>query len=241
MRVHWLQHAPLEGPGALLPWFAARGWPVSGCHLYRGDALPALQDLDALVVLGGPMNIYEHEAHPWLVAEKQLIRAALDAGRPVLGICLGAQLMADVLGGPVTRNPQPEIGWWPIEPVAPDAAADGAALPVWPADCPLAGLPAPLQVFHWHGDTYALPPGARGFAASAACAQQGFLWGEHAIGLQFHPEVQQADVARWLEGEVLPSGPYVQPAAQILADAAGFARGDALCAQLLHRLFADAV
>src|ERR1700758_1528507 len=114
MRVHWLQHADFEDPGTLLPWLAANGHVAHGSRLHAGEALPAMDDFDALIAMGGPMNIYDHARCPWLVAEKALIRAAIEHGKRVLGICLGAQLIADQLGGRVTRNQETEIGWFPV-------------------------------------------------------------------------------------------------------------------------------
>src|SRR5690606_27825157 len=140
------------------------------------------------VVLGGPMNVYEDDKYPWLAAEREALRAALAAGKPVLGLCLGAQLMSVALGGAVTRNAHREIGWWPVEQLpGPDAH--------WAAAC----FPAAFTTFHWHGDTFSIPGGAVSLFRSAGCAHQGFAWGERAVGLQFHPEITPQAVGRWIE------------------------------------------
>lgn len=226
MRVHWLQHAAHEDLGCIAPWLAARGAEVTHTALHAGEAPPASPDFDWLIVMGGPMNIYEHDAHPWLVTEKELIREALAAGKRLLGICLGAQLIADQLGGPVTRNAETEIGWWPVR-----LTSEGRASGLF-ADHPDEFLP-----FHWHGDTFALPPGATRLAYSEGCAQQAFeVDGGRVLGLQFHPELTAADARRWLVGEQLQPARYVQSNEQILSDLARFAAANRLMVRLLDRL-----
>ncbi|GAC1629195.1 MAG: type 1 glutamine amidotransferase [Nevskia sp.] len=228
MRVHWLQHADFEGLGGLGPWLAAQGHALRGTRLQAGEPLPAPAEFDALVVMGGPMNIDEHAQHPWLPAEKALIRAAIAAGKRVLGICLGAQLVADVLGGPVTRNAETEIGWFPLR-----LTPEGRTHPL------LAGLPQTFTGFHWHGDTYALPPGALRLADSAACAQQAFAWdGGRVLGLQFHPEVRARDAREWLRHECVVPSRWVQEPAAILADRAAFAANNRWLRAIAERFFA---
>ncbi|MDP3294685.1 MAG: type 1 glutamine amidotransferase [Nevskia sp.] len=225
MRVHWLQHADFEGLGGIEAWLTARGHTITGTRLQHGETLPEPAAFDALMVMGGPMNIYQHELHPWLRTEKALIRAAIAQGRRVLGICLGAQLIADVLGGPVSRSAEPEIGWFPLQ-----LTAEGRAHPL------LAGLPAEFTSFHWHGDTYALPPGATRLIESAACAQQAFAWdGSRVLGLQFHPEVTQAEAVEWFRHESLTPSRYVQTAESILADQAAFTANARWAEAILER------
>jgi GMP synthase-like glutamine amidotransferase len=227
MRVHWLQHAEHEGLGCIGPWLAERGHAQRCTRLYAGDALPAVAEFDVLIAMGGPMNIYEYSRHPWLRAEKNLIRAAIDAGKRVLGICLGAQLAADVLGGRVSRNAEPEIGWFPVE-----LTAAGRGCP-WLAD-----LPAQFVAFHWHGDTYALPPGAENLARSQACAQQAFAWGKQVLGLQFHLEVTRADAEVWLRHERPEPARYVQSAEEILARSSAFEDDNRWMRAILGRFLA---
>lgn len=229
MRIHWLQHADFEGLGSMEAWLVGRGHSLSGTRLQHGEALPEPAAFDALIVMGGPMNIYEYQAHPWLRTEKALIRAAIAQGRRVLGICLGAQLIADVLGGPVTRNAEPEIGWLPLR-----LTDEGRVHPL------LAGLPETFISFHWHGDTYALPPGATRLIDSAACVQQAFAWdGSRVLGLQFHPEVTLPQAVEWFRHESPTPSRYVQSADAILADEAAFIANVALNARLLERYFVD--
>src|ERR1051325_8038062 len=158
MRLHYFQHVAFEDLAEIEVWARQNHHTVTATRLYRNEPLPGLGDLDALVVLGGPMNIYEEEEYPWLVEEKRLIGDAIAAGKRVLGICLGSQLIADVLGARVVRNPEKEIGWFPI--TLTDAAFN---LPL------LAGLPRTFPVFSWHGDTFPLPHNATHLAASEPC------------------------------------------------------------------------
>lgn len=224
MRIHWLQHAEHEDLGCIAPWLAQHRDAVTMSRLWAGDALPSPATFDALIVMGGPMNIYEHDAHPWLVPEKALIRAAIDAGRPVLGICLGSQLIADTLGGPVTRNAHNEVGWF-------DVTLNRAGR----ADPLFAGWPERFAAFHWHGDTFAIPPGAETLMSSEACVNQGFVWNRCVVGLQFHLEVTAADARVWFEHEQPPPARYVQTPEVILEDLSRFALNNRLMLQLLDR------
>jgi GMP synthase-like glutamine amidotransferase len=228
MRVHWLQHADHEDPGTALSWLKAHGHTVQGSLLHRGQALPALEDFELLIVMGGPMNIYEHARHPWLVAEKQLIRRSLDGGKRLLGICLGAQLIADQLGGPVTRNTETECGWWPVR-----LTTAGRRDPLF------ANWPDEIAPFHWHGDTFALPPGCASLAASDACEHQAFSYDEgRVLGLQFHPEVRADMLQEWFGADPPPPGRWVQMADAVLGQAEAFARSEHLLAALLARFLA---
>ncbi|MEM8558638.1 MAG: gamma-glutamyl-gamma-aminobutyrate hydrolase family protein [Bacteroidota bacterium] len=184
-----LRHVPFEGPAHIATWAAARGYALATTRLFAGDDLPDTADLDGLVVMGGPMNIYEEDRYSWLVDEKALIREAIEAGKPVVGVCLGAQLIADVLGSRVVPVGQKEIGWFPLHLT--DA---GQAHPL------LAGVPASLPVFHWHGETFALPNGAVHLARTPVCETQAFLWGDHVLGLQCHFEMTRSSVDAIIEG-----------------------------------------
>jgi len=234
MRIHWLQHADFEDLGCIGPWLAAHGHRVAGTRLYAGERLPPdAGNLDALIVMGGPMNVYEHDRYPWLLHEKALIASALQSGRRVLGICLGAQLVADVLGGPevqaVTRNPHPEIGWFPVS-LTPAGRASGL----------LADLPDEFTVFHWHGDTHALPPGAERLASSAACSQQAFsLDAGRVLGLQFHLEVTREGAGHWFASERPPPDLYVQSPEYILGQSQAFEDNNRFMRSILGRFFAE--
>lgn len=233
MRMHWLAHVPFEGLGAVEPWARSRGHALTCTRLYLGEALPAPGDFDMLVVMGGPMGVGDVATYPWLADEMALIRAAAQAGRGVLGICLGAQLIAGAHGATVRRNAQPEIGWFEVERV-PGAASDPFG----------AMLPERLLTFHWHADTFDLPGGAVWLARSAACAHQAFALGPRTLGVQFHPEMTPEgleDLLAALPGP-LPAGPFVQPAPAMRALAAQRAGQRLLEAWLAHfeRLHAGA-
>lgn len=227
MRVRVLQHVPFEGPAALAPVLRDAGHELAVSRLDAGDPLPALADFDWLVVLGGPMSVHDEAEHAWLAPEKRLVRAAVEGGRRVLGVCLGAQLIAASLGAAVTRNPEREIGWFPVE------RAPGAER------SPLGrALPARFPAFHWHGETFAPPPGALRLAASEACAEQAFAIGERVLGLQFHvettPEAAKALVEHCAD-ELAPAR-WVQDASAILAADAPFAQAQAVMRALLVAL-----
>lgn len=225
LNVHCLQHVPFEGPAGIGDWVAARGHRLTFTHLYRGEISPPVEQFDWLVIMGGPMNIYEHRFHPWLREEKLFIDRAIQSGKTVLGVCLGAQLIADVLGAKVFQNMEKEIGWLPIK------LHDGA-------DRFFPGAPHEFTVFHWHGDTFSLPPGATCLASSAGCAQQAFAHGDRVVGLQFHIETTPASVAALVEncGNELTGGKYIQKANEITGNHAHFAPNHQILAKLLEQL-----
>lgn len=208
MRIHCLQHVPFEGPAAIADWAAARGHLLSLTRLYAGEKLPGIEEYDWLLIMGGPMNIYQERQYPWLKEEKACIDRALAAGKTLLGICLGAQLLADRLGSPVYAGPEREIGWWPLRLTE---AGRRSLL--------FGDLDQTLSAYHWHGDTFDLPAGATCLASSAVCAQQAFLYDQRVLGLQFHFEVTQQAVRRLIDhcGDEIVAGRYVQSAEQMLA------------------------
>jgi GMP synthase-like glutamine amidotransferase len=210
MRFYCLQHVSFETPGVLAGYIRDGGHSLRTVALFDGDPLPSASDFDALVIMGGPMSVHDEDLFPWLRAEKELIAAAISQKKKVLGICLGAQLIAEAAGGRVYPNPQKEIGFWAVE---------------WTVGARelFAGLAGGDVFFHWHGETFDLPPGARLLASTEACLNQAFLLGDNVLGLQFHPEVT-AEIVRAMvdnEGHELVDGPYIQTGEEILARAAG--------------------
>ena len=170
--------------------------------MYADQALPEPQSVDFLVVMGGPMNIYQEAEHPWLVGEKAFLDAFLALERPAIGVCLGAQLLADRLGGAVTKNPEPEIGWFEVQ-----LTDEGKASPVFK------GLPEHFTAFHWHGDTFAIPAGAVRAAQSEACANQAFVYEDRVLGLQYHMETTPEAMERLMQhaaGEITPGRIFIQ-------------------------------
>lgn len=181
MNVHVLQHVPFEGPGSIEDWCVAGGHSIHMIPLYSPRAiLPDTGDVDLLVIMGGPMNVYEDSKYPWLGPEKAFITDVVRSGKPVLGICLGAQLLALCCGASVGRAAHLEIGWFPVE-----ATPAAAAFP-W-LNSLLAARPV---LFHWHGDRMGIPAGASNLVSTKANDNQAFsLEGGRVVGLQFHPEM----------------------------------------------------
>lgn len=207
MRVHYLQHVPFESLGSIEGWLQEQGADITRTRLFLGEPLPDLTAFDWLIVMGGSMGVGDEDIFPWLKAEKLLISQAVRANKPVLGICLGAQLLASALGASVYKNRHREIGWFPVERTA---LANG--YPVGQI------LPEQADVFHWHGDTFDLPEGAVHLAQSAACKNQCFIFGDRTVGLQFHLEMT-AETAKSLISHCpddLAEGTYVQTPAQML-------------------------
>ncbi|MFH1494509.1 MAG: type 1 glutamine amidotransferase [Pseudomonadota bacterium] len=227
MNIHYLQQVPFEGPGSIAEWVRRGGHTLGATRLYLGDPLPAVETLDLLVVMGGPMNIYEEASYPWLVDEKRFIEQAITAGRRVLGICLGAQLIADVLGAKVYANADKEIGWFPVETTP---AASGAG--------PFADFPRQLEVFHWHGDTFDIPAGALHVAHSAGCTNQAFVYDDRVVGLQFHLETTPASANQIIVhgADELVEGRYIQRPQEMLSDARRFGTINHVMQKLLDRL-----
>ena len=182
---------------------------LSVTRLYRGDTLPGDSDYDWVVILGGPMSVRDEARHPWLTDEKRFIEGAIRKEKTVLGICLGAQLIADVLGAPVYKNSHKEIGWFPIT-----RTVESDESPVF------GSLPKRFLAFHWHGETFDLPSGAVRMAESEACLNQAFLYGQRVIGTQFHLESTRESVEALLgncSGDLV-RGKYIQsPEAMLLS------------------------
>jgi GMP synthase-like glutamine amidotransferase len=182
-----VQHVPFEGPGSIATEAALRGTPLRVCRPYLGEPLPALRELCGLVVMGGPMGVSDTAAHPYLADERELLAAAVATDLPVLGVCLGAQLLAGALGARVHHGSQPEIG-----PGTVTLTAAGREDPV------LGATDAwELPVVHWHRDTFELPPGAARLASSELFLNQAFRAGRCAYALQFHVEVDRALAESW--------------------------------------------
>ena len=170
LRVSVLQHVPFEGPASAGSWLRARGHHVRIHRLWLDDAPPTPESTDLAVIMGGPMAVYESDRYRWMARETHAIERLLEARVPLLGICLGAQLVASALGATVYPAPTKEIGWWPVE-----FSARTDVDPSWHRF--LSAVPARLTVMHWHADTFALPSGAVRFASTTVCPNQGFLYG----------------------------------------------------------------
>ena len=212
MRVHVLQHVPFEGLGAIAAWLDSHGATVTTTRFYEDAVPPAVGPIDLLIVMGGPMSVHDEAFHPWLRDEKRVIARAIRQEKAVLGICLGAQLIAAALGARVSPSREREIGWFPVCGVSPLVGGTTAG------GTPF-GFPAECLVFHWHGETFALPAGAVRLARSEACPNQAFQYGRRVVGLQFHLEMTPGTVRELVEagrGELVQSR-FVQTAEEILA------------------------
>ena len=201
MRIHYLQHVPFEDLANIGLWAADRGHEVRGTRLYRGDAFPDLDSLDLLVILGGPMNVDDYRTYPWLSDERQFIHEAIDQGKAILGVCLGGQLVARALGAKVVRNSHVEIGWFPVS-----LTDDGHSSRYFRE------FPHEFMAFHWHGDTFDIPEGARRLAGSAVCCNQAFQYGRNVLGVQFHLEYTNESIRRMIDhcGAELVEGLHIQ-------------------------------
>jgi GMP synthase (glutamine-hydrolysing) len=186
MHVLVLQHIACEPPGVYEEVLLQRGGRVHRVELDEGESPPDPRDFDALVVMGGPMGAYEEAEHPWLRDEKELLGQAARAGVPVFGACLGAQLLADALGGRAYRGAEPEVGVLEVE-----LTEDGRA------DQMMGRLPAAFPTLQWHSDTFELPPGAVRLASSSAYPNQAFRWGPSTYAVQFHLEVTDPMAQEW--------------------------------------------
>lgn len=225
MNVHILQHVPFEGIGSIEPWLRTRGANITSTRFFEPWKLPDVSGVDLIIAMGGPMSVNDEAELPWLVHEKQFIRTAIQQGIPVLGICLGAQLIASALGARVYAGQQREIGWFDIEAVP---HAGGAF-----------AFPKTTSVFHWHGETFDLPPGAVHLARSSACEHQGFQVGTNVIGLQFHLETTPASAEAIITHcrDELVTDTFVQSEAALRAvPQAAYERINALMADVLDYL-----
>jgi GMP synthase-like glutamine amidotransferase len=206
MRLHSLEHEPFEGLANIEVWAKNRGHSISRTLLFNNEELPDIDDFDWLVIMGGSMNIYEEEKYPWLREEKNFIAEAIAGKKIVLGICLGSQLIADVLGGRVSKSIYKEIGWFPVSLTA-DAR-----------NSVFSTLPRKFIAFHWHGDTFKIPPGATRIAESEGCANQAFEYGR-VIGLQFHIEYSVDSINLMLQScaDEIVDGKYIQAMDEIVS------------------------
>jgi GMP synthase (glutamine-hydrolysing) len=199
-----LVHGEGGGPSLFRPILESLGATVTYVRLHRGEVPEQPPgDYGAVMSFGGTMHPHEHEAHPWLATEIEYLQESVSAGVPMLGVCLGAQLLAMAVGGEVKRVPEPEIGWFPVELT--DAAADD---PVFSA------LPRRFCSFQWHEYTAGVPPGAVELARNEICPQA-FRLGDAAWGVQFHPEVRLEQLVRWIrayEEPPVPPEPYIAAA-----------------------------
>jgi GMP synthase (glutamine-hydrolysing) len=227
MKLHYLQHVNYEEPGCITDWASNRKFKISSTHLYNGDELPESNEFDWLIVMGGPMGIYDDDKFPWLKSEKVFIKKTLDEDKTVIGICLGSQLIADALGAKVYKNRHKEIGWMPVTKCVASAAGGISNL-----------FPEEQTVFHWHGDTFDLPNGAVKFAESEATRNQAFVYRNNVLALQFHLEVTEPLLNAMIEngGTELIKNSFVQTCEELKQGKIYIKQSNKLMFELLDKM-----
>jgi GMP synthase-like glutamine amidotransferase len=207
MNIHYIQHVPFEGLGILEDWVYQPAHQVTKTKVFEDNRFPFVDLFDVLIVLGGPMSVHDTAEHPWLEAEKNLIKKAIEKNKKVFGICLGAQLIAEVLGAQVKKNEFREIGWFPIENLDPTNPL-------------MENIPSSFDAFHWHGETFDLPVGAKHLFSSKACKNQAFQYNQNVLAFQFHLEMNEvaiADLTVKAHSDLI-EGPYVQSEMELIND-----------------------
>ncbi len=225
MRVHCLKHIAFEGLGSIENYLNKDGHSISYTHLYNNQKLPNLDDVDFLIIMGGPMSIYDETDYPWLKEEKQFILNAIKKNKIILGVCLGAQLIANVMKANVYQGQYKEIGWFPVT--------------AHPHKTTAFQFPENFQAFHWHGETFDLPTNATLLASSHICKNQAFQISSSIIALQFHLETtptSASDICQHCANELIDN-PYIQSKAQILnANAKDYQQLNIIMNQILDYL-----
>jgi GMP synthase-like glutamine amidotransferase len=186
--LYYIQHVPFEPPGMILDWAAEQHVDRKGIHIYQGERLPAAADGDVVVVMGGPMGVRDEDDHPWLRREKAFILDVIQRQVPIIGVCLGAQLIAAVLGAKVVRCPYRERGFSPVQ-----LTREAARSPLFE------NLPTTFSPLHWHNDTFTIPDGGVRLAGNDACMNQAFLGPGRVLALQFHLEATPDLAYAWLK------------------------------------------
>ena len=228
MKLHFLQHVWFEDLGNIKVWADKREITISRTAFFSKEQLPSINDFDWLVIMGGPMGVYDEAQYPWLVGEKKFIEEAIDANKTVLGVCLGAQLIADVLGTKVYKNKYKEIGWFNVSRVFGTNRSRA-----------FSNLPNSFRAFHWHVDTFNLPKGAIRLAQSQACLNQAFEFNKKVIGLQFHLESTADSISRLIAncGEEVITGKFIQSTKRITGQNDNIEQANRLMDILLDNIF----
>ncbi|MGD1044079.1 MAG: type 1 glutamine amidotransferase [Bacteroidota bacterium] len=224
MNVHYFQHVPFEGLGSIELWLKSKSAKISTTKFYEDISLPKLREIDWLIIMGGSMSANDEKAYSWLQSEKKFIAEAIAAEKKVLGICLGAQLIAGALGAKVYPNRNREIGWFPVEFLVQRKNTNLKNI-----------FPSRIEVFHWHGETFDLPAHAVRLARSEGCNNQAFYIGDHVLALQFHLEATPFTVKSLIEkchNDLVADG-YIQSPAEMLSDPLRFSRINTLMDTLL--------
>ena len=211
MRINCLLHLKSETFGNIGTWISRKGYKFTKTLPSEASFFPAPEEFDMLLIMGGTMSVYQEEEYSWLKSEKEFVRKVIEAGKPVLGICFGAQMIADVLGGKVTKNLYKEIGWHKVQYIEGKNSKEIRDL-----NLPACMFPE-FTCFMWHGDTFEIPVGAVKLFESEACPNQGFIYNGNVLGLQFHPEADRQWVRNLVRdsGHELVPGKYIQSEKEI--------------------------
>ena len=226
MRLHYIQHVNFETPANILKWASSRSVDVSYTRMYESEIFPDLSQFDILVVMGGPMSVKDESEFPWLKNEKRFIKNCMDQNTKILGICLGAQMIADVLGAAVSKNEHKEIGWFDVE-----KTSDSAVSKMFPDK---------FKAFHWHGERFGIPAGAVKLFRSEACDNQGFAYG-NSVALQFHIESNDNSIVSMLENcaSDIEVSRYVQTIDEINAGISNIAINSQIMNSFLDNFIAE--
>jgi GMP synthase-like glutamine amidotransferase len=230
MNLYFFQHDPLESPGYILEWAQDRGHKCSLINFYDDDLLPDIAKVEGLVIMGGPMNIYDDEEYTWLETERDFVKKFIFSGKKILGICFGSQMIADALGILVKRNQHTEIGWFKVRINQQNLSKTFAGV-----------FPEEFITLHWHSDTFDLPENSVGFASSLATPNQAFLWNDNVVALQFHPEMTERGVTLLVEDhpEIFENNfPFIQQQHEILGTDSYFENNRKILFKLLDKFFA---
>lgn len=228
MNIHYIKHVPFEGLGSMEGYFYSKGDLLTSTKLYENSYLfPTVEEIDWLIVVGGPMGVYDTSIYPWLIQEKAFIKSMIDSGKTVIGVCLGAQLIADVLGAKVYKNKYREIGWFPI--TRSKEARNSKLGNI---------IPETINTFHWHGDTYDLPENAVLLASSEACKNQAFSVDDRILGFQFHFEATPDSVKEITVNcaNELDGSKFVQSRENILSNHDNFDKINLVIEAILNKL-----
>jgi GMP synthase-like glutamine amidotransferase len=228
IKVHCFQHVHFEDLGCIGNWIDKNGHTIQYTQFYENYSVPNADDYDWLVVMGGPMSVNDENEFPWLADEKKAVKEAIEKNKTVIGICLGSQLIANVLGEVVYKNQEREIGWFDISLTGPNDSRNLLN----------SGAANNLKVFHWHGETYKIPANSVHLAYSAGCKSQAFLYNEKVLGLQFHLEVTEQSIAAMIGNgrNELVKGKFVQSESEILAQTACIESNNGIMFQILDKL-----
>jgi GMP synthase-like glutamine amidotransferase len=227
LRIHYFQHVAFEKLGSIEEWISVSGHSLTVTRFFENATFPEISDFDWLIVMGGSMSVHNEEQYPWLADEKKFIRQAIDAGKTVIGICLGSQLVSVAIGAKVYQNKEKEIGWFEIEL---DHEAQSASL--------FSGMGHRLIVFHWHGDTFDLPENAIHIASSDGTRNQAYIYKGKVLAMQFHLESTLNSLQQMIDHgrNELSKGKYVQTEEEILTNKQLIESNKKVLFKLLERL-----